>query len=42
MDGLDAHLDRGIEARARAADGPDVAEGLDAFLARRPPRFEGK
>jgi 2-(1,2-epoxy-1,2-dihydrophenyl)acetyl-CoA isomerase len=41
MDGLDAHLDREIEALARAADGPDVAEGLDAFFARRPPRFSG-
>ena len=39
MDALDAHLDRELTALARAADGPDVAEGIDAFFARRPPRF---
>jgi 2-(1,2-epoxy-1,2-dihydrophenyl)acetyl-CoA isomerase len=42
MDGLDAHLDREIEELARAADGPDVAEGIDAFFARRPPQFSGR
>jgi hypothetical protein len=42
MDGLDAHLDREIEELARVADGPDVAEGIDAFFARRPPQFGGR
>ena len=42
MDGLDAHLDRELTELARAADGPDVAEGIDAFFARRPPRFVGR
>jgi len=42
MDALDAHLDREIEELSRAADGPDVAEGLEAFFARRPPRFQGR
>jgi len=42
MSALDAHLDRELETLARAADGPDVAEGLDAFLGRRPPRFAGR
>lgn len=41
MDALDAHLDREITELARAADGPDVAEGIDAFFARRAPRFGG-
>jgi 2-(1,2-epoxy-1,2-dihydrophenyl)acetyl-CoA isomerase len=41
MDALDAHLDRELTHLARAADGPDVAEGLDAFFARRPPKFGG-
>lgn len=41
MDALDAHLDRELTHLSRAADGPDVAEGIDAFFARRPPRFGG-
>jgi 2-(1,2-epoxy-1,2-dihydrophenyl)acetyl-CoA isomerase len=42
MDGFDAHLDRELLDLARAADGPDVAEGIDAFFARRSPRFAGR
>jgi 2-(1,2-epoxy-1,2-dihydrophenyl)acetyl-CoA isomerase len=41
MDRLDAHLDQELESLARIADGAEFAEGLDAFLAKRPPRFEG-
>jgi 2-(1,2-epoxy-1,2-dihydrophenyl)acetyl-CoA isomerase len=39
MDRLDAHLDQELAELARIADGADFAEGLDAFFARRPPRF---
>lgn len=39
MDRLDVHLDRELEELARIADGKEFAEGLEAFLAKRPPRF---
>ena len=39
MDRLDMHLDREIENLARIADGDDFAEGIDAFFAKRPPKF---
>jgi 2-(1,2-epoxy-1,2-dihydrophenyl)acetyl-CoA isomerase len=41
MDRLDVHLDAELTELARAADGAEVAEGIDAFFARRPPRFGG-
>jgi 2-(1,2-epoxy-1,2-dihydrophenyl)acetyl-CoA isomerase len=41
VDRLDYHLDQELEHLARIADGRDFAEGLDAFFAKRPPRFEG-
>jgi enoyl-CoA hydratase/carnithine racemase len=40
MDRLDGHLDRELDELVRAADGHDVAEGMEAFFAKRPPRFE--
>jgi 2-(1,2-epoxy-1,2-dihydrophenyl)acetyl-CoA isomerase len=40
VDRLDYHLDRELEQLARIADGRDFAEGLEAFFAKRPPRFE--
>ncbi|HTM19255.1 MAG TPA: enoyl-CoA hydratase-related protein [Kofleriaceae bacterium] len=40
MDRLDEHLDWELEELARAADGYDVAEGMEAFFAKRAPRFE--
>jgi 2-(1,2-epoxy-1,2-dihydrophenyl)acetyl-CoA isomerase len=39
VDRLDYHLDQELEALARVADGADFAEGLDAFLGKRSPRF---
>ncbi len=39
VDRLDDHLDRELQELARVADGPEFAEGLDAFFARRPPDF---
>ena len=39
IDRLDHHLDRELEALVRSADSPEFAEGLDAFFARRAPRF---
>jgi 2-(1,2-epoxy-1,2-dihydrophenyl)acetyl-CoA isomerase len=39
MEGLDAHLDRELEGLVASADGPEFAEGLDAFLNRRPHAF---
>jgi 2-(1,2-epoxy-1,2-dihydrophenyl)acetyl-CoA isomerase len=39
MDRLDVHLDRELENLARIADTPDFAEGIDAFFAKRQPRF---
>ncbi|MFO0600298.1 MAG: enoyl-CoA hydratase-related protein [Myxococcaceae bacterium] len=41
VDRLDFHLDRELEGLARSADSRDFAEGLDAFFAKRPPKFEG-
>lgn len=41
MDRLDFHLDRELENLARGADGEDFAEGIEAFLAKRVPRFGG-
>jgi 2-(1,2-epoxy-1,2-dihydrophenyl)acetyl-CoA isomerase len=40
VDRLDHHLDQELESLARIADGRDFAEGLEAFLSRRSPRFE--
>jgi 2-(1,2-epoxy-1,2-dihydrophenyl)acetyl-CoA isomerase len=42
MDRLDVHLDRELEYLQRVADGPEFAEGLEAFFARRSPRFQPK
>ena len=42
MDRLDTHLDQELENLARIADGADFAEGIDAFFAKRPPRFGGR
>ena len=39
VDRLDHHLDRELEALVRSADSPEFSEGLDAFFARREPRF---
>jgi len=39
MDRLDGHLDEELRELARIADGPNFAEGLTAFLARRTPAF---
>ena len=39
MDGLDVHLDREIDELARAANGPEFAEGLRAFFEKRPADF---
>jgi 2-(1,2-epoxy-1,2-dihydrophenyl)acetyl-CoA isomerase len=36
---LDVHLDREIDQLARIADGENFAEGIDAFFAKRTPRF---
>ncbi len=41
VDRLDVHLDRELEALVRSADSPEFAEGIEAFFARRPPRFPG-
>jgi len=42
VDRLDHHLDRELEALVQAADGPDFAEGLEAFFGKRAPRFAGR
>lgn len=39
---LDVHLDRELAALARIADGPDFAEGIESFFAKRAPSFTGK
>ena len=39
IDRLDVHLDQELERLARIADGKEFAEGLEAFLAKRPPHF---
>lgn len=40
MDRLDEHLDRELDALTRVADGAEFAEGLNAFVGKRPARFE--
>lgn len=42
VDRLDYHLDQELEHLARIPDGPDFAEGLDAFFSRRSPHFGAK
>jgi 2-(1,2-epoxy-1,2-dihydrophenyl)acetyl-CoA isomerase len=39
LDRLDLHLDRELQELTRAADGNEVAEGLRAFVEKRPARF---
>jgi 2-(1,2-epoxy-1,2-dihydrophenyl)acetyl-CoA isomerase len=39
MDRLDEHLAEELETLVRIADGPDFAEGLEAFLGKRAPKF---
>jgi 2-(1,2-epoxy-1,2-dihydrophenyl)acetyl-CoA isomerase len=41
VDRLGYQLDRELENLVRSADGPEFAEGIDAFFAKRPPRFPG-
>jgi 2-(1,2-epoxy-1,2-dihydrophenyl)acetyl-CoA isomerase len=41
VDRLDHHLDRELAELAHVADGPDFAEGIDSFFAKRTPRFRG-
>jgi len=41
VDRLDHHLDRELEALVRSADSAEFAEGIEAFFARRTPRFPG-
>lgn len=41
MDRLERHLDEELDWLRRIADGPEFAEGLEAFLGKRPARFEG-
>jgi 2-(1,2-epoxy-1,2-dihydrophenyl)acetyl-CoA isomerase len=42
MDRLDFHLDRELQQLTRSADGAEFAEGLEAFLDKRPARFGGR
>jgi enoyl-CoA hydratase/carnithine racemase len=42
MDRLDFHLDRELQQLARTADGAEFAEGLAAFLDKRPAQFGGR
>lgn len=42
MDRLDVHLDRELDNLSRIADGPEFAEGLESFFAKRAPRFAEK
>jgi hypothetical protein len=39
MDRLDVHLDRELDELSRSADGAEFRTGLDAFFAKRAPRF---
>jgi 2-(1,2-epoxy-1,2-dihydrophenyl)acetyl-CoA isomerase len=39
MERLDAHLADELETLVRVADGPDFAEGIEAFFGKREPRF---
>lgn len=39
IDRLDVHLDQELQELTRIADGREFAEGLDAFVSKRPPRF---
>jgi 2-(1,2-epoxy-1,2-dihydrophenyl)acetyl-CoA isomerase len=39
MDRLDAHLDRELQELTRAANGPEVREGIDAFFGKRAARY---
>jgi 2-(1,2-epoxy-1,2-dihydrophenyl)acetyl-CoA isomerase len=39
VDRLDFHLDRELENLVRSADGPEFKEGIEAFFAKRSPRF---
>jgi len=41
-DRLDVHLDEELQSLARIADGKEFAEGLEGFVAKRPPRFGGR
>ncbi len=41
MDMLDRHLDSELESLTRAANGPDFADGLAAFIAKQTPKFNG-
>jgi 2-(1,2-epoxy-1,2-dihydrophenyl)acetyl-CoA isomerase len=41
VDRLDHHLDRELEALVRSADSAEFSEGVEAFFARRQPRFPG-
>jgi 2-(1,2-epoxy-1,2-dihydrophenyl)acetyl-CoA isomerase len=41
VDRLDFHLDRELQQLTRCADGPEFAEGLQAFLGKRTARFGG-
>lgn len=41
VDRLDYHLDQELECLARSADSEDFALGIEAFFAKRPPRFAG-
>jgi 2-(1,2-epoxy-1,2-dihydrophenyl)acetyl-CoA isomerase len=42
VDRLDYHLDQELAQLARSADSAEFAEGLDAFLGKREPQFEGR
>jgi 2-(1,2-epoxy-1,2-dihydrophenyl)acetyl-CoA isomerase len=42
MDRLDDHLDRELQELARAADGPEVCEGISAFFEKRTPQFNSQ